>query len=37
MCEVKLVGRGGQNFVLREGDSKNLLREGEELFDLGRG
>ena len=28
---------GGPNFVLREGDSKNLLREGEKLFHLGRG
>ena len=28
---------GGPNFVLKEGDSKNLLREGEKLFDLGRG
>ncbi len=36
MCRVKLLG-GSPNFVLREGDSKNLLREGEKLFHLGRG
>ena len=28
---------GGPNFVLREGNGKNLLREGEKLFHLGRG
>ncbi len=28
---------GGPNFFLREGDAKNLLREGEKLFHLGRG
>ena len=28
---------GGPNFVLREGDSKNLLSEGEKLFHLRRG
>ena len=28
---------GCPNFFLREGDAKNLLREGEKLFHLGRG
>ncbi len=37
MCEVKLVARGGPNFVLREGDIKNLLWEGVKLFHLGWG
>ncbi len=27
---------GGPNFVPREGDNKNLLREGEKLSHLGR-